>query len=1723
MATRELILSGKVGDLPQIPSKIVRIFISSTFSDTTEERNYLMEHVYPQLQKYCMAKYGLEFQVVDMRWGIMEEAQDDHMTSNICLKEIETCQRLSIGPNFVVLLGNKYGYRPFPVCISEDEFDLIVAALLEEGIDIDVLVKWFHHDENAVPPFYRLQTISKVLEHYNDNENEDLKKADQRKWGKIFAELQDLLRVGSKLCAEQGHLTEEEVEKYFISVTEQEIKVGILEQSDPKSHCFCLIRNLPDIITHLKHPKAHRYIDMKPGEYHRDVEAQKLLISLRDQKISEKLPPENIINKTIFWSEDGGISKHDHKNYIQELGENFYRKIMAMVDDVMDKTDPLFSDELTTEVLQHGILCQKRCSVFHGRENIVDRIKNILTNAQQSLISQQPLVVFGESGCGKTSVMAKCAQTICTWVSDEVLSVSPVVVMRFLGTTPKSSNIRQVLYTVCQQITAVYGEDVEDVPNEQDQLVIYFSDILRVATAEKPLVIFLDSLDQLSHVGGAHRLNWLPRSVPSHCHIIVSTIPAMHGILAKMKRLYHHSRFINVEPLEQNICMDILNSWLKQEGRQLTSKQIQKVEDAFTHCSLPLFTSLVFEEVRVWRSYTSVDECVLEKSVRGCIQKLFERVELQHGRVLTSHALAFLTASRNGLSDVEMNHLLSLDDQVLDEVFVFWFPPMRRIPDLLWARIKDNLQTYFIEKEADGMTVNNWYHRQFGEVATQRYLSNPDMKKYIHSLMADFFVGKWGGGKGKPFKFTDHQMKRFGLDKRESEADRLVPEQPMEFHIEDAIHYNLRMLNELPYHLIESDRTTDLFTNVLFNYSWIYHKTKALSAQDVVMDYIIALATSPEVYQEARPLVQALRLAANTLNQNPNSLPVELTGRLHSLVKEVRGRNVLSNIAVLLADCTTKGLKHSALVPSHQCFEPPNPHLLCNLEGHKSLVTDLRFDENIPVLYSVSKDNSIIAWDTEIGEHVSLLNLENIELHRWTNLFCTYDGENIICDTHTDDSPLLVIDPTSFEIRHRVGARKMPNCCNTAISEHYVCRNGVIIDLRSGKEIVSLPDHLGTTDFCKVAIDEKNGTFLVSVETDVLIINMGSLEISGKLRGRYKPSSIIVRGDLAIVGYSVECNVRIFHICPGNFSFTQEKHDYKFDFLQDKTTNGINMYRQEVSGLILSNDKKRFLVNLQQRYIVSIKVRTQQVTLMAPSRIEEPCYFHADYSADRMLVVCAESRHICLWARKSGNSLAVVAITSGTPIHKFAVSCYDNRVATVTMSENSIKIWDLDKLKTISKLNLPEPLKYENPLSESAIQVRGDYVFIKKFLPLTSEQAFHYNDYFGIDIVGISSGKKRVLLPYDKYGKLTDFSLSLDHAILVLLIEHKMSQHIYVINLYESKIVYKFPWEDRLETIQISPGKQFLFLRGQKIILYNLAQKEAVREFENDPVMTLTDSHVIARDDEKIIIAAMPYDVLTILDTGFVVSAINLVPNNPRLVLASEKKDKSCDVHFIDFISGSVIGKISRVSKHGISDISKNGAIIIDKKLHVYSVKDMNCLGRIRALSDNIDAKLSFDGRYTYWLDKENAMVRAYHIENGKPIAQCDLHAEPVSLKLAQFGYHIIIGCQDGRLVMLRLRDLEGMDTHKLFKDVLPSMASKAIGAVDNFISTLDPAIEKVYESVRFYVMPKLTPEVLQQIKADASNKSQLAVSKSPAGSRSVSSDSGSDNCSHGSSVCNLI
>jgi hypothetical protein len=83
--------------------RLFRVFVTSTFSDLVAERNALQEHVFPRLRRLC-ADHGAQFQAVDLRWGVSEEASLDQQAVTICLEEVARCRAVTPRPNFVLLL-----------------------------------------------------------------------------------------------------------------------------------------------------------------------------------------------------------------------------------------------------------------------------------------------------------------------------------------------------------------------------------------------------------------------------------------------------------------------------------------------------------------------------------------------------------------------------------------------------------------------------------------------------------------------------------------------------------------------------------------------------------------------------------------------------------------------------------------------------------------------------------------------------------------------------------------------------------------------------------------------------------------------------------------------------------------------------------------------------------------------------------------------------------------------------------------------------------------------------------------------------------------------------------------------------------------------------------------------------------------------------------------------------------------------------------------------------------------------------------------------------------------------------------------------------------------------------------------------------------------------------------------------------------------------------------
>jgi hypothetical protein len=103
----------------------------------------------------------------------------------------------------------------------------------------------------------------------------------------------------------------------------------------------------------------------------------------------------------------------------------------------------------------------------------------------------------------------------------------------------------------------------------------------------------------------------------------------------------------------------------------------------------------------------------ISPSVRGLIVGLFERLEATHGKHLVRAVLAYLALCKSGVSEMELFHLLSLDDAVLADTYEWWVPPMRTCPPLVLTMLLAELAPYLSRRgDGSGQELLSWYHRQ---------------------------------------------------------------------------------------------------------------------------------------------------------------------------------------------------------------------------------------------------------------------------------------------------------------------------------------------------------------------------------------------------------------------------------------------------------------------------------------------------------------------------------------------------------------------------------------------------------------------------------------------------------------------------------------------------------------------------------------------------------------------------------------------------------------------------------------------------------------------------------------------------------------------------------------------------------------------------------------------------------------------------------------------------
>lgn len=243
--------------------------------------------------------------------------------------------------------------------------------------------------------------------------------------------------------------------------------------------------------------------------------------------------------------------------------------------------------------------------------------------------------------------------------------------------------------------------------------------ILSCIPKDEQLVLLLDSIDQLQVNDLTDLLKSLPKSFHnlSNVKCIYSTISDIEigferkqiHILQQLQTFYRNHLFeIEVKSFGENTAEQVLDYWLKQDRRCLTSIQHEWLKLKLTrrHEIDPLFLSLLYDQTLTCHSYDQTpDKAFLSiESTGDVIEYLYNQLGAKHGQLLFHRAMHYLQLA-GGLSELELKDILSLDNEVLQSVFVHYLPPLEvfRLPSNLWILIRNDMQQYLIEKDIDGI------------------------------------------------------------------------------------------------------------------------------------------------------------------------------------------------------------------------------------------------------------------------------------------------------------------------------------------------------------------------------------------------------------------------------------------------------------------------------------------------------------------------------------------------------------------------------------------------------------------------------------------------------------------------------------------------------------------------------------------------------------------------------------------------------------------------------------------------------------------------------------------------------------------------------------------------------------------------------------------------------------------------------------------------------------
>jgi hypothetical protein len=334
---------------------------------------------------------------------------------------------------------------------------------------------------------------------------------------------------------------------------------------------------------------------------------------------------------------------------------------------------------------------------------------------------EKPLVIIGESGSGKSALLANWA------VQYRQSKPDDLVILHFVGASADSTDWRAMLRRIMAELQHRF-DIPQEIPEQPNQLRTAFANWLHLVASQATekgirIVIVIDGLNQLEDREGAPDLVWLPPVIPNSINLMLSTIPGRS--LAELTG----RQCPTLEVTELNIPEreQLIDHYLAQYTKRLNSAQRSRIAEA-EQTANPLFLRALLEELRVFGVYERLDQRIDHYLEASSVDLLFERIlarwEEDYDRDrpgLVRDAMTYIWAARRGLAEADLLELLGTNGQTLPQVY--------------WSHLYLAAEHSLVTRSG----LITFFHDYLRQAVQQRYLVSDESIRAVHSRLADYF------------------------------------------------------------------------------------------------------------------------------------------------------------------------------------------------------------------------------------------------------------------------------------------------------------------------------------------------------------------------------------------------------------------------------------------------------------------------------------------------------------------------------------------------------------------------------------------------------------------------------------------------------------------------------------------------------------------------------------------------------------------------------------------------------------------------------------------------------------------------------------------------------------------------------------------------------------------------------------------------------------------------